>query len=183
MINEFIITGQLKFSLVNYKVEIRESLEGEKSFYFSGEKLSVQPVRLPSRPNVIEIEAFRRIRAARLSRELNSVSKASKNSGISRQAIYRDRAIIEEKGRDFFLKTFKKGNCCNNPKKLKTQDMVVNFSLENPQLGEEPTAIHLRKKYKIEISRGTVRNIWLRNNMETIALRVLKRRNSFKKAA
>lgn len=129
---------------------------------------------MPSRLSHSELEAKERIKAVKLARKLSSVTEASKQTGVSRQNIYRTKKILEEKGQGYFLGTFKKGSYCKNQKMQQKQDLVVNFSLENPHLGEGQVTKHIQNKFGIEISAGAVRGIWLRNNMQTIALRVEK---------
>ena len=53
-------------------------------------------------------------------------------------------------------------------------DTVIEFSVNNPHLGQVQVSNHLRKHYEIDISATGVRNVWLREHMQTIALRVQK---------
>jgi len=170
----FCITSKLKSSLAGFEIELRTDLEGQLQCYFSGRKIEVKKIKMPSRLSHSELEAKNRIKAVRLATKLSSVTEASKQTGVSRQKIYRTKEILEEKGQGYFLKTFQKGSYCKNQKMQEKQSLVVNFSLENPHLGEGQVAKHLQNKLGMEISAGTVRGIWLRNNMQTIALRVEK---------
>ncbi len=58
------------------------------------------------------------------------------------------------------------------PKAL--ERIILNYSLINPHLGQAQVALHVRKNYNIEISPNGVRSIWLRENMNTAALRVAR---------
>lgn len=60
-----------------------------------------------------------------------------------------------------------------NSKQSTLNELVIRFSLKNPHLGEDQVAKHLNRRKGIDISRSTVRQIWLLNNLETIALRQL----------
>ena len=52
---------------------------------------------------------------------------------------------------------------------------VIEFSLDNPHLGQVQVSNQLKKHYQIELSATGVRNVWLRENMQTCALRVHKK--------
>lgn len=54
------------------------------------------------------------------------------------------------------------------------EDAVVQFSIEHPYLGQQKVAMKLREALGVDISAGGVRSVWLRNNMNTTALRVEK---------
>lgn len=58
------------------------------------------------------------------------------------------------------------------------EEMVIGFSLINPHLGQAQVSAQLKTKYDIEISPAGVRYIWLRENMNTYALRALKAKSS-----
>jgi hypothetical protein len=51
---------------------------------------------------------------------------------------------------------------------------VIDFSLKNPHLGQAQVSLQLNKLHKINISPSGVRNVWLRAEMQTTALRVFK---------
>ncbi|RME17923.1 MAG: ISNCY family transposase [Bdellovibrio sp.] len=159
-------------SLAGYEVEVRTNFFGEKSFFFSGKKLLVEKIKNPSRRSVAEIEAQKRIKAVKLAQKLSNVAAASRKMKVSRQAIYRTQKILEEKGEKFFLETFLKDTYCKNKKLQSKEQLVIQFSLKNPHLGEDQVALHIRKLNNIKISSGTVRYIWTKNNLQTMALRV-----------
>lgn len=54
------------------------------------------------------------------------------------------------------------------------EDAVVQFSVEHPHLGQQKVALKLTAALGVDISPGGVRGIWLRQNMNTTALRVEK---------
>ena len=54
------------------------------------------------------------------------------------------------------------------------EDAVVKFSVEHPHLGQQKVAIKLTEALGIDISAGGVRSMWLRNNLNTTALRVAR---------
>jgi hypothetical protein len=51
---------------------------------------------------------------------------------------------------------------------------VLEFSLDNPHLGQAQISRQMKKVYKIDISPSGVRSIWLRAQMQTTALRLQK---------
>ena len=51
---------------------------------------------------------------------------------------------------------------------------VVEFSLEHPHLGQQKISMKLTAALGIDISPNGVRSVWLRNNMNTTALRIEK---------
>ena len=53
-------------------------------------------------------------------------------------------------------------------------DTVIEFSMNNPHLGQVQVSNHLRKHFEIDLSATGVRNIWLREHLQTIALRMQK---------
>jgi len=55
-------------------------------------------------------------------------------------------------------------------------DIVIELSLDNPHLGQVQVSNDLRKHHQIELSATGVRNVLLRENMQTIALRMQKKR-------
>ena len=50
----------------------------------------------------------------------------------------------------------------------------MQFSIEYPHLGHQKVALRVKAKYDMEISPGGVRSIWLRQNMNTTALRIAR---------
>jgi len=57
----------------------------------------------------------------------------------------------------------------------KTTAAIIKFSLDNPHLGQAQVSNHLKKSNHIDISASGVRQVWLRENMQTIALQMQKR--------
>ncbi|MEQ3646721.1 MAG: ISNCY family transposase, partial [Alteromonas sp.] len=53
-------------------------------------------------------------------------------------------------------------------------ETVMQFSIEHPHLGQQKVAIKVSEALGVDISAGGVRSMWLRNDMNTIALRVEK---------
>ena len=171
---QFLIDSQLESSIAKFKIEVRTSLDDKTEYYFANQKLLVTQIKEPTQKSIREIELEHRLKAVELTHQIKSITKAAKQTGISRQKIARDRDIIKKHGKKFFVNNFKKGFQTKTDKKLRIEEKLLLFCLENPQLGDSQVVKHLNKEYNIDISTGTVRNIWLAHNMETIAKRVLK---------
>jgi hypothetical protein len=58
------------------------------------------------------------------------------------------------------------------------EKLVISYSLENPHLGQAQVSRQLNKHYATEISPDGVRSIWLREEMNTAALRARSYSNS-----
>lgn len=59
---------------------------------------------------------------------------------------------------------------------------VIEFSIEHPHPGQQKVAMKLTGALGIDISPNGVRSVWLRNNMNTTALRVGKSQSIQKSA-
>ena len=124
----------------------------------------------PTQKNQDEIEQDLILQALRLAEKNKNVSAASNKTGVSRQKIYRAKEMIDSHGLKYFKQNFAK-RLQYKSKKECLKDVVIKFSIGNPHLGEQEVAKHLNQRKGIEISKGTVRAVWAKNNMQTIALR------------
>ena len=55
---------------------------------------------------------------------------------------------------------------------MEIEKAVIEFSLEHPHLGQQKVAMKLTEALGIDVSPNGVRSMWLRNDMNTTALRV-----------
>ncbi len=60
----------------------------------------------------------------------------------------------------------------NNPSKTEIEELVLQYALEQPKLGQFSVA-NILQDFGIKISPSTVRNIWKRNGLETSYLRLM----------
>lgn len=169
-----LITSPLKSSIAKQKIEIRTGHSGEFSAYFSGKKLSIAEVREPTKLSMVDLEVKKKVDAIELARKLKNVSEAARISGVSRQTIYRNGKILAEKGPQALKRTLRKDRHHKNRTAKELEDIVINFSLENPHLGQAQVALQLKQTHQVDISACGVRNVWLRAEMSTIALRIQK---------
>ncbi len=124
---------------------------------------------------MVDMEIQKKLDVLELAEQLGNVSEAAKISGVSRDTIYRHRKLVREGGITALKKQVNTDHCHKNRTDENIANTVVEFSLDNPHLGQVQVANHLRKQYKIELSASGVRNVCLRENMQTIGLRLQKK--------
>ncbi len=104
--------------------------------------------------------------------KLGSVSAASRQSGVSRETIYRHLKLVKQGGPNALkrqeIPNQRHKNCVDQA----IEDTVVEFSIEHPYLGQQKVALKLTEALGVDIRAGGVRSMWLRNNINTTALRV-----------
>ncbi len=109
---------------------------------------------------------------------LGNVSEAARISGCSRETIYKNRRLLKEKGPLALKRAFRPDIHHKNRTAETIEKVVITFSMENPHLGQVQVSAQLGTVYQIEISPAGVRNVWLREKMNTCALRVQRARSS-----
>ena len=124
------------------------------------------------------LEIQKKIDAIELADKLGNVTEAARISGCSRETIYKNRRLLKEKGPRALKRTFNPDKHHKNRTDKEIQEAVVAFSLENPHLGQAQVSAQLKSTHNIDLSPNGVRNIWLREKMNTCALRTQKSRNS-----
>jgi transposase len=170
----YLIESPLKNSIAKQKIEIRTTLDGEFSAYFATRKLAISEIVEPSKPSMLDLEIQRKIDAIQLAEKLQSVTEAARRSGVSRQTIYKNRKILEKHGPQALKRIFRKDHYHKNRTKQNIENQVIEFSLENPHLGQSQVSLQMKKIHQVEISPHGVRNVWLRAKMQTTALRIQK---------
>ncbi len=124
---------------------------------------------------MLDLDIRKKLEVLELAEELGNVSEAARISGVSRDTIYRHRRLIKEGGIQALKRQANAELYHHNRTDQDTSSTVIEFSLENPHLGQLEVANQLRKHYQIDLSASGVRNIWLRENMQTMALRLHKK--------
>ncbi|MDC9604179.1 helix-turn-helix domain-containing protein [Xenorhabdus griffiniae] len=132
----------------------------------------------PAKPSLYDLEIQRKLDALALADKLGNVAEAARQSGCSRDTLYRYRKLLEEKGPEGLKRTFTPALHHKNRTTREIEEQVIAFSLENPHLGQVQVSAQMREKYQITLSPNGVRHIWLREKMNTSALRVEKARTS-----
>jgi transposase len=174
----YLIESPLRSSIAKQKIEVRTNHTGEFQAYFAGRKLSISEVIEPSKLSMADLEIRKKIDVIELAEKLQNVTEAAKISGVSRQTIYKNKKILEEKGPQSLKRTFRKNHYHKNRADKNMEDLVIKFSLENPHLGQAQVALQLNKIHQATISPGGVRNIWVRAKLQTMALRIQNQERS-----
>lgn len=168
----YLIESPLKHSIAKQKIEIRKCSDDSFIAYFAGRHLAVSKVIEPTKPSMVDLEIQKKIDAIELAEKLQNVTEAARISGCSRETIYKNRRLLKEKGPQALKRTFRQDHHHKNRTDKEIEDVVIAFSLENPHLGQVQVAAQLKTNYQIELSPNGVRYVWLRENMNTSALRV-----------
>lgn len=102
---------------------------------------------------------------------IGNVSLACKLSNCSRTHYYYIKKLFETNGElGLQPRTRKKPNLKNRVG-LEIEKAVLKFSLEHPTFGKSKINLLLRQQ-NVLISSSTIRNIWIRHNIETIQKRL-----------
>ena len=173
----YLIASPLKHSIAKQKIEIRTCGDGDFIAYFAGRRLSVSEVIEPTKPSMHDLEIQRKLEVLELAEELQNVSEAARISGVSRDTIYRHRKLIKAGGIQALKRQVRADHHHQNRTDQEIANTVIEFSLDNPHLGQLQVSNQLKKHYRIELSSSGVRKVWLRENMQTCAL-LLKNKES-----
>lgn len=171
----YLIESPLKHSIAKQKIEIRTSHDVGFAAYFAGRRLTVSEVIEPTKPSMLDLEIQKKLDVLKLAEQLQNVSEAARLSGVSRDTIYRHRKLIKDGGLQALRRQVRPDHVHCNRTDQAIADIVIEFSLDNPHLGQVQISNQLKVLYQIELSASGVRNIWLRESMQTCALRLQRK--------
>ncbi|MFC4699804.1 ISNCY family transposase [Glaciecola siphonariae] len=170
----YLIDSPLKHSIANQKIEIRNTSKKAFTAHFAGRELAISEVNEPSKLAREDVEIQKKLEVLALVEKLGNVAKASRQSGVSRDTIYRHLKLVAQGGPDALKRqetpNIRHKNCVD----MEIEKAVIHFSIENPHLGQQRVALKMTEALGIDVSAGGVRSMWLRNNLNTTALRVEK---------
>ena len=170
----YYIESSLKHSIANQRIEIRKINKSDFQAYFAGRMLDISEVVEPTKASMEDIEVQKKLDILLLADRLGNVAEASRLSGVSRDTIYRHRRQLKEGGIDALKRQETPRQRHKNRSSESLEQLVISFSLENPHLGQNQVSRQLKANQSVEISPCGVRQIWLREQMNTIALRLAK---------
>ncbi|MCH7822518.1 MAG: ISNCY family transposase [Proteobacteria bacterium] len=168
----YLIESPLKHSIAKQKIEIRTTHDDGFAAYFAGRHLAVSEVIEPTKPSMLDLDIQKKLEVLELAEKLGNVTEAARLSGVSRDTIYRHRKLIKEGGLQALKRHVRTDHIHGNRTDQDIANTIIEFSLDNPHLGQLQVSNQLKKHYQIELSASGVRNIWLRENMQTCALRL-----------
>jgi len=174
----YLIDSPLKHSIANQKIEIRNTSKKGFTAHFAGRHLKVTEVVEPNKVTIEELEIQKKLEVLALVDKLGNVSAASRHSGVSRDTIYRHLKLVEQGGPDALKRQETPNLRHKNRSDAELEQAVIEFSLENPHLGQQQVSLQLKANQSIDVSPAGVRYIWLRENMNTMALRVQRARSA-----
>jgi transposase len=170
----YFIDSPIKHSIAHQKIEIRKVSKTSFEAYFAGRQLKVSEVVEPIKASMEDIDIQKKLDVLALADKLGNVSEAARLSGVSRDTIYRHRRLIKQGGIDALRRQETPDLRHKNRTDEDIEKLVIEFSLQNPHLGQAQLSRQLKTNHSIEVSPAGVRHIWLRENMNTVALRLSK---------
>jgi transposase InsO family protein len=117
--------------------------------------------------------AQKRVTLLQLAEQLRNVSQACRHHGVSRSQFYEYKRAFQERGFEGLMDQppIPKSFPHETPPEVK--EKVISLSLEHPAWGPVHLSDHLRLE-GVSVSPSTVRNIWVKEDMETRYKRLLR---------
>ena len=114
-----------------------------------------------------------RLNLLQLAERLNNVTEACKSRGISRSQFYEYKRAFQQHGFDGLTDRLPIPKNCPHETPVEIKEKVIAISIEHPRWGQLRVSDHLRLQ-GMSVSSTTVRNIWIREGLETRYRRILR---------
>jgi DNA-binding transcriptional ArsR family regulator len=165
-----------------HPIKIRNTRKKAFTSNFARRKLVVKELSEPNKISAEDVEIQKKLAVLALVNKLDNVFKAAPQSGASRDTIYRHLTLVKQGGahalRQQETPDIQHKHCVD----MAIEEAVIQFSLKHPHLGPQRIALKMTEALRVDVSAGGVRSIWLRNNLNTTALRVENSKASQKPA-
>jgi transposase InsO family protein len=117
--------------------------------------------------------AQKRLTLLQVAEKLRNVSEACRRHGVSRSQFYEYKRAFQERGFEGLIDRPPIRKVFPNEIPPEVKEKVIESSLKHPAWGPVHVSDHLRLQ-SVTVSPSTVRNIWLKENMETKYKRLLR---------
>lgn len=117
--------------------------------------------------------AQKRLTLLQLAEKLRNVSEACRHHGVSRSQFYEYKRAFQEKGFEGLIDRPPIPKTFANETPSEVKEKVIKLSLDHPAWEPVRISDHLRLQ-SITVCPSTVRNIWLKEGMETKYKRLLR---------
>jgi transposase InsO family protein len=114
-----------------------------------------------------------RLSLLQLAERLNNVTEACKRRGVNRSQFYEYKRAFQQRGFDGLIDRLPIPHSCPHETPPEVKEKVIAMSIEHPKWGQAHVADQLRLQ-GVSVSPSTVRNIWLREGIETRYKRILR---------
>lgn len=114
-----------------------------------------------------------RLTLLQLAEKLRSVSEACRRRGVSRSQFYEYKRAFQERGFEGLTDRPPVPKSCPHETPADIKEKVIAYSIEHPRRGQLQVSDQLRLR-GISVSPSTVRNIWIREGLETRYKRILR---------
>jgi transposase len=117
--------------------------------------------------------AQKRLTLLQLAEQLRNVSQACRHHGVSRSQFYEYKRAFQERGFEGLMDQPPIPKSFPNETPSEVKEKVIARSVEHPAWGPLHISDHLRLE-GVSVSPSTIRNIWLKEDMETRYKRLLR---------
>jgi transposase InsO family protein len=117
--------------------------------------------------------AQKRVTLLQLAEQLRNVSQACRHHGVSRSQFYEYKRAFQERGFEGLVDQPPIPKSFPNETPSEVKEKVIARSVEHPAWGPLHISDHLRLE-GVSVSPSTIRNIWLKEDMETRYKRLLR---------